>query len=97
MAPESKLILVTGANGFIAAHVVRNLLENNYHVRGTVRSEASAEDVRKLHSAYADQFSVVIVPNMTSTGAFDQAVKGVQGVSSPSLSIIRALRKTHLN
>jgi len=37
-APTSdKPILVTGASGFIASHIVQQLLEGGYRVRGTVR------------------------------------------------------------
>ena len=32
-----KPVCVTGASGFIAAHIVRQLLEQGYSVRGTVR------------------------------------------------------------
>ena len=32
------LVLVTGASGFIAKHTIRKLLEDGYHVRGTVRN-----------------------------------------------------------
>jgi len=34
----TKTVCVTGASGFIGAHVVQELLEHGYHVRGTVRS-----------------------------------------------------------
>ncbi|HWL49190.1 MAG TPA: NAD-dependent epimerase/dehydratase family protein, partial [Acidimicrobiia bacterium] len=30
-------VLVTGASGFIASHIVQQLLEGGYRVRGTVR------------------------------------------------------------
>lgn len=39
------LITVTGASGFVAKHVVLQLLEKGYRVRGTVRSPARAEEV----------------------------------------------------
>lgn len=33
------IVLVTGASGFIATHIIKQLLEQGrYHVRGTVRS-----------------------------------------------------------
>jgi len=31
-------VCVTGASGFIAAHLVKSLLEKGYRVKGTVRS-----------------------------------------------------------
>lgn len=75
-----KTILVTGASGFIAAHVLNSFLEAGYAVRGTVRSEATAEKVRQSHAKYADRLSLVIVPDMGVPNAFDNAVKGVDGV-----------------
>ncbi len=32
-----KVVLVTGASGFIAKHIVKQLLDGGYEVRGTVR------------------------------------------------------------
>jgi dihydroflavonol-4-reductase len=40
-------ILVTGASGFVGKWVVRDLLEAGYRVRGTVRTEAKAAQVRE--------------------------------------------------
>jgi len=42
-------VLVTGASGFLASHVVRQLLEaGEYRVRGTVRSLANETKVAPL-------------------------------------------------
>ena len=41
-------VLVTGASGYIASHIVRLLLEKGYCVRGTVRSlqnEKKVDDI----------------------------------------------------
>ena len=41
------IVLVTGASGFIATHIIKQLLEQGcYHVRGTVRSLKKEEKVR---------------------------------------------------
>ncbi|QYT06292.1 Epimerase domain-containing protein [Trichoderma simmonsii] len=76
----AQIVLVTGASGFIAAHVVEAFLKKGYNVRGTVRSEKTAEEVRKTHSKYAEQLSFAIVPNISAANAFDEAVKGVDGI-----------------
>lgn len=34
----SKPILVTGASGYIAGYIIKDLIEQGYNVRGTVRS-----------------------------------------------------------
>jgi nucleoside-diphosphate-sugar epimerase len=40
-------VLVTGISGFIAKHIALKLLQNGYNVRGTLRTPARADEVRK--------------------------------------------------
>lgn len=80
MAPEDQIILITGASGFLASHVVDYFLRAGYQVRGTVRSSATAEKVRQTFSDYAPQLTFAVVEDVASPGAFDTAVKGVHGV-----------------
>lgn len=40
------LVVLTGASGFIAKHIARQLLEGGYRVRATLRSPQRAEEVR---------------------------------------------------
>lgn len=77
---SQKTVLVTGASGFVAAHIVQIFLDAGYAVRGTVRSEATAEKVRQTYPKYADRLSFAIVPDMAQSNAFDEAVKGVDGI-----------------
>ena len=81
---SSQLILLTGASGFVAAHVLNSLLQHGFKIRGTVRSEATADKVRKTHSHLlngdASRLTFAIVPDVAATGAFDEAVRGVDGV-----------------
>ncbi|CAF0773353.1 unnamed protein product [Brachionus calyciflorus] len=44
----SKKILVTGANGFIAMHIVDILIKQGHHVRGTIRNLNDSEKVESL-------------------------------------------------
>ena len=78
MAPT---VLVTGASGFIATHVLAAFLRKGYNVRGTVRSEQSAAEVRQTHAEYTGQLSFSIVPDIAASRASDEAIKGVDGVS----------------
>ena len=64
VASPSK-VLVSGANGYIAAWVVRTLLEKGYAVRGTVRSEAKGAHLKKLFAEHGDKFEVVVVEDIT--------------------------------
>ncbi|KAH6901040.1 D-lactaldehyde dehydrogenase [Coprinopsis sp. MPI-PUGE-AT-0042] len=79
VAPGSK-VLVTGANDFIAIWVVRRLLEKGYFVRGTVRSEGKGAYLKDYFKSYGDKLELVVVPDITQDGAFDEAVKGVDAI-----------------
>lgn len=83
-----KTVLITGASGFVAAHVLNSFLERGYHVRATVRSDSTAENVKQTHHKYAKQLSFAIVKDVAAPGAFDEAVKDVDGVRPPQLSNI---------
>ena len=58
-------VLVTGATGFIAAWIIQQLLEDGYHVRGTVRSEAKGASLQKIYAQFGDHFEPFIVRDMT--------------------------------
>lgn len=81
--PSTKgLVLVTGANGYIAARSVQALLEAGYAVRGTVRSAKSAGPIFKdLPASLAANLSIVEVPSIIVPGAFNEAIKGVDAVA----------------
>jgi nucleoside-diphosphate-sugar epimerase len=70
------LVLVTGANGYIAARTVEAFLKAGYSVRGTVRSKPSARGLLDALPEYADRLEIVEVPDITVPGAYDEAVKG---------------------
>ncbi|KXS21933.1 NAD(P)-binding protein [Gonapodya prolifera JEL478] len=86
MTKTAEKVIVTGASGYIAAHVVDQFLKHGYRVVGTVRSASKGEYLKKLFAAYGDAFEYSIVPDMQVEGAFDEAAKGTQGfihVASP--------------
>ena len=76
--PKGSLVLVTGANGFIASHVVDQLLQAGFNVRGTVREAAKADWLKEyvVEKYGKGRFEVAVVPDMSVKGAFDEAVKG---------------------
>lgn len=82
--PATKgLVLVTGANGYIAARTVEAFLKAGYSVRGTVRSKSSAKGLLEAlpEHASAGTLEVAEVPDIVAEGAFDSAVKGVDYIA----------------
>ncbi|KAI5206473.1 NAD(P)-binding protein [Aureobasidium subglaciale] len=79
---KGSTVLVTGANGFIASHIVDQLIQSGYKVRGTVRTEAKGKWVQEFfdNKHGNDKLELEVVPDMAEKGAFDHAVKGCSGV-----------------
>ncbi|KAL1840880.1 hypothetical protein VTJ49DRAFT_7672 [Mycothermus thermophilus] len=73
-------VLITGLNGYIAAHTAAVFLRAGYAVRGTVRRARTpnVDSVVRVLAPYHDgnRLEVVEVPDMSIDGAFDQAVEG---------------------
>ena len=83
----SKNVLVTGASGYIAMHVVDQLLKAGHRVRGTVRSvkdEAKVTPIRKLDTS-GDKLELVEA-ELLDAAAWEKACQGidiVMHVASP--------------
>ncbi len=72
------LVVVSGANGFIASHIVDQLLQAGFVVRGTVRDASKADWLKDyVASSYdSSKFEIAVVPDMSAEGAFDKAARG---------------------
>ncbi|KAI3572614.1 hypothetical protein IWW34DRAFT_708086 [Fusarium oxysporum f. sp. albedinis] len=82
--PKASLVLVTGATGYLASQVIKQFLERGYKVRGTVRDLQKASWlVNDVFKTYADRgdLELVLVPDMATPHAFDNAVKGVSAIA----------------
>jgi nucleoside-diphosphate-sugar epimerase len=68
------LVLVTGASGFVASYIVKELLGRGFRVRGTVRSSAKGDALKASLKEHADKFEYVIVEDIkvVRTTSFDQ-------------------------
>ena len=66
MAAEK--VLLSGASGFIAGHILKLLIDSGYTVVGTVRSEGKGEFLKKL---YPKNFEYAIVEDISEPNAFD--------------------------
>jgi nucleoside-diphosphate-sugar epimerase len=81
--PPASWVLVTGANGFLASHVISQFLNRGFRVRGTVRDvEQSSWLLEGRFKTYAENgyLELVSVPNLSVNGAYDAAVRGVAAI-----------------
>ncbi|ODV77212.1 NAD(P)-binding protein [Suhomyces tanzawaensis NRRL Y-17324] len=63
-------VLVSGATGFIAQHIIKQLLEKKYKVIGTVRTDAKGQHLTKNFNN--PNFLYVLVSNLATPGGFDE-------------------------
>ena len=86
-------VLVTGAPGFIAGHVILQLLDAGHEVYGTARSASRAAPLNRVLSDYAGRpVEIGIVEaDLNSDKGWAEAVAGmdyVQHVASPFLAVM---------
>lgn len=75
---ESDLVLVTGATGFLASHIIKALLEKNYRVRGTVR-DLKNKKVEKIRNLFDDKIELVKA-DLLEENSWENAVMGCRYV-----------------
>jgi dihydroflavonol-4-reductase len=74
-------LLVTGASGFIATHIVQQLLARGHQVRGTVRSLHKAKDTEHLRGLPgASERLELFEADLLTPGAFDAAALGCDAI-----------------
>ena len=87
-ADDRPLVLVTGASGYIAAHVIKQLHEKGtYRIRGTVRDASNEAKTKPIRGLLPEEDPIELVSaNLTSGEEWKAAVKGctyVLHVASP--------------
>jgi nucleoside-diphosphate-sugar epimerase len=81
--PVGSWVLVTGASGFLASHIILQFLNRGFRVRGTVRDVQQCQwllEGRFKQHAETGDLELVAVPDFSVEGAYDQAIKGVAAV-----------------
>lgn len=77
-------LLITGATGFIGFKVLLEALKTGYTVRVAVRSAPKGEALlahpKVQDLGLPDKLSFVVVPDICSPGAYDEAIEGVSYV-----------------
>ncbi|KAF2164370.1 hypothetical protein M409DRAFT_25249 [Zasmidium cellare ATCC 36951] len=81
-APYKPLLLITGASGHLGFRVLVLALQAGYRARIALRKPEQAERIKNSPSArpYTADIEAVQVPDVIATGAYDEAVKGVQHI-----------------
>lgn len=76
--PKDSIVLVTGCNGYIGSHIVDQLLEAGYRVRGTTRNLKKIQNLSALWQKKfgSGRFEAITVEDMATEGVFDEAIKG---------------------
>lgn len=78
--PTGSCILVTGANGFIASHVINTLLQLEYRVRGTVRTAKPWLDAFFENKFGRGVFESFVLPDFENPEMLDNCMNGIAGV-----------------
>ncbi|KAH9855692.1 D-lactaldehyde dehydrogenase [Lenzites betulinus] len=79
-AITSGRVLVTGANGYVAVWALKYLLERSFTVRGAVRSESKGVYLKELFKEHGDKLEIIVIADITKTGAFDAAAKDADAI-----------------
>lgn len=80
---SSKIILLTGINGYIASHIALQLLQKGYTVRGTSRSPDTLARLLANPAFKSIDPSLLqhrTIPDITFHGAFTDAIKDVHAI-----------------
>lgn len=78
----SPLVLLTGATGFVGAHILEKLISNNYHVIAPIRPSSlqKTDFFMKKYSGYPGALKFVEVADHTDMAAMLPLLKGVTAV-----------------
>lgn len=78
--PPGSRVLVTGANGYIASHVVDTLLRLGYLVRGTVRTQKPWLNKHFEEKYGADVFDTIELSSFDDQSNIENHLHGIDGI-----------------
>lgn len=77
---SDSLVLITGASGYIGTHLIGDVLKAGHRVRAAVRSEEKGQAIKELYPSSSSKIEFTIVPDMSQSSAYQNALKGVSHV-----------------
>jgi nucleoside-diphosphate-sugar epimerase len=80
LTPHRQYVLVTGATGFIGAHIVDALLARGLKVRGATRSTAKGEAMIRSRQKYIQSLDFVEIGDFSDPRGLQNAVQGVDAI-----------------
>jgi nucleoside-diphosphate-sugar epimerase len=78
VAVTDQPVVVTGASGFVGSHIVKELLDHGYRVRGTVRSPDRVRSEGHLTGLTGSERLELVAADLNEAGSYDQAMDGVE-------------------
>ncbi len=76
---KDEKVLITGASGFIASHIIIQLLEKGYRVRGTLRNMQRGEsmlEIYRKHVSFPDEQIEFAAVDLLKDEGWDEAAAG---------------------
>ncbi|WVW81441.1 hypothetical protein I302_103435 [Kwoniella bestiolae CBS 10118] len=95
-------VLLTGISGFLSAHVALTFLQNEWTVRGTLRSASKKDEILSIpeYKPYVESGKLqLFVTGSLENGDYTEAIKGVDAVvhtASPVEFGDKEFRESHL-
>ncbi|KAF2806094.1 NAD(P)-binding protein [Mytilinidion resinicola] len=70
--------LVTGANSFVASHIINELIASGHTVTGCVRRPTAGDAILNTHPEWQEKLSIAIVEDYTQQDVLDKIFKARQ-------------------
>jgi nucleoside-diphosphate-sugar epimerase len=67
--------LVTGANSFVASHIINELISQDHTVYGSLRRNSAGEAILKEHPEWKGKLEFVQIENYSVAGVWDNFFK----------------------
>ncbi|PQE28728.1 hypothetical protein CJF32_00003952 [Rutstroemia sp. NJR-2017a WRK4] len=74
MSGNGKKVFLTGASGFVASHILSQLIEEEYKPTASVRSQPKADQILEVHPEWKGKVEFAFVPDIAVPGAFNDAL-----------------------